>query len=120
MPNTKYLRGRRYEHKTIAYLKSVHPTLLWCCRSAGSKGVWDIIGVADRFVLLVQVKAYWPSLAERQAMWAEAKKIERPRDILPQCVIWERGKGTPMVYSITEDFVTYTEKGERTVGAGTA
>lgn len=116
MPNTKYLAGRRYEYKTIEYLKRTHPTMLWVTRAAGSKGVWDVIGVADRFVVLVQVKCYEPALAERQAMWAEAKKIARPTDIWPQCHVWTRGDAVPEVHTIDAEFAR--DKRERAMVAG--
>lgn len=55
-------KGRRYEHKTMAYLEAAG---YQCIRSAASGGVFDVVAVSATDVLLVQVKfGRWPGALE--------------------------------------------------------
>ena len=51
-------KGARSERKTMDYLEARG---YYCTKSAGSLGEWDIIGVSEDGVVLVQVKSNnWP------------------------------------------------------------
>lgn len=63
---TNYARGRRAEYRSAALLEALGYDVT---RSAGSKGLFDLIAVSSCDVLLVQVKrGRPPSPAEREAL----------------------------------------------------
>jgi len=69
--NSKYLRGRRAEYKVIKQLKADGYTTI---RSAGSKGLWDIVGYKFDIYrwLVIQVKVNKkPTLKEMKLLRKE-------------------------------------------------
>lgn len=65
--NTK-AKGNRNEYKTIRLLEAAGYA---CTRAAASLGVFDVVAVGARDVLLVQVKSNeWPRAAEMAALTA--------------------------------------------------
>jgi len=61
-----YTKGRRLEYKTMRVLEAAG---YYATRSAGSKGLWDVIGISSQETLLVQVKANdWPGSLEMEQM----------------------------------------------------
>ena len=57
-------KGARSERKTIEYLEAQG---FFCTKSAGSLGEWDIIGIGNQGVVLVQVKSnHWPRRDEME------------------------------------------------------
>lgn len=59
-------KGSRNERRTIEFLSSQGYR---CCKSGGSLGVWDVIGVSHFDVVLVQVKTgRWPGTREMEAI----------------------------------------------------
>lgn len=66
MSNSNYVRGREREYRSMNILRNAgyEPH-----RMAGSKGVWDVIGISGLGMVLVQVKYQRkPSRSERIAM----------------------------------------------------
>jgi len=75
--NSKYLRGRRAEYRVIKKLRADGYTTI---RSAGSKGLWDVIAykagdgltTEDELWIVIQVKANKkPTLKEMKALKKE-------------------------------------------------
>ena len=59
-------KGARNEHRSMAVLESAGYR---CTRSAASLGVFDVIGVGSRDVVLCQVKTRdWPGSVEMEAL----------------------------------------------------
>ena len=59
-------KGNRSEYKTIALLEAAGYS---CTRSGASLGVWDVIGIGSKDVVLVQVKSNrWPLEAEMETL----------------------------------------------------
>ena len=59
-------KGARSEKKSVEYLEARGYR---CTKSAGSLGEWDIIGIGDSDVVLVQVKSNnWPRPAEMERL----------------------------------------------------
>lgn len=57
-------KGSRNERRTMAYLKADGYS---CTRAAASLGVFDVIGVGETDVVLVQVKSNrWPGATETE------------------------------------------------------
>jgi len=70
MPNKNYVAGREREYRSMHLLREAgyEPH-----RAAGSKGVWDIIGIGPQGMVLIQVKYQKrPSAREYHAMVAYA------------------------------------------------
>ena len=66
MPMSAASKGARNERRSVDVLESAGYR---CTRSAASKGVFDIIGISSRDVLLVQVKTRdWPGSVEMEAL----------------------------------------------------
>jgi hypothetical protein len=59
-------KGNRNEHRSMAVLEAAGYR---CCRSAGSLGAWDIVGIGTTDVVLCQVKTRdWPGSIETETM----------------------------------------------------
>jgi Holliday junction resolvase len=59
-------KGRRNEHRSREILEAAGYEVT---RAAASKGVWDLIGLGEHDIVLVQVKTNaWPSALEWEAM----------------------------------------------------
>lgn len=59
-------KGPRQEFKTMRLLAASGYV---CCRSSGSLGCWDVIGVSGTDVVLVQVKSRdWPGAVEMELL----------------------------------------------------
>lgn len=75
-------KGTRAEHKSIALLESLGYRVT---RAAGSLGVWDLIGIGDLDIVLVQVKCNRPAgPAERKAM----QEFKAPHNALKLQHVW--------------------------------
>jgi len=80
-------KGSRLERRCIKYLESQG---YLCTRAAGSIGVWDIIAISAKQVLLIQVKANRkPGKAERQRMADFAIPLE---NVVKQLWVYVDGK----------------------------
>lgn len=88
---TNYERGRRYEYKSIRLLEA---SGYECTRSAGSKGVADVIAVGKDAVLFVQIKV------DCKPTPAEVEQFELFH-CPPNCVkafhLWRKGAREPIV-----------------------
>ena len=70
-----------------------------CTRSAGSRGVWDIIGVRKTDVVLVQVKSRrWPKSAELRKM----REFQCPRGVRRIIYRWRTGQVEPDIRAVSE------------------
>ncbi len=59
-------KGSRNERRTIALLQAQGYS---CTKSGGSLGVFDVIGIGERDIVLCQVKSNrWPTPAEIEAI----------------------------------------------------
>ena len=68
-----------------------------CTRSGASLGVFDIIGISARSVVLVQVKSgRWPSTAEMQAI----REVPAPRTARKLVHRWRSGVAEPDVREV--------------------
>jgi predicted RNA binding protein YcfA (HicA-like mRNA interferase family) len=54
---SRYRKGWRNEKRTIKLLEAAG---FECIRSAGSRGVFDVVGISSRAIVLVQVKSNNP------------------------------------------------------------
>ncbi len=64
-------------------------------RSAGSHGVWDVIGISDTGVVLVQVKVgVKPTPAERERM----RVAKCPPNAMRLLHYYTKGKHAPQIY----------------------
>lgn len=89
---TAYKRGYYYEDKIR---KELEGNGHYVIRSAGSKGLWDIVAISSEFIILIQSKKTGlPTPKERKAM-AEFK-------CPPNCIkqIWRfHGKGKKTIWT---------------------
>jgi Holliday junction resolvase len=59
-------KGTRNEHRSMALLEA---SGYICTRAGGSLGVWDIIGISSRDVVLLQCKTRdWPGSVEMETL----------------------------------------------------
>jgi Holliday junction resolvase len=76
-------KGNRNEHRSIELLETAGYS---CTRAAASLGIFDVIGVGPRDIVLVQVKSNdWPGSVEMESIRfvcppAAKKLIHRWRD----------------------------------------
>ena len=69
-----------------------------CTRSAGSRGVWDLIGIRRTDVVLVQVKTRrWPKSAELRRM----REFPCPKGVRRLIHRWRSGQEEPDVRAVT-------------------
>lgn len=83
---TNYKRGRQAEYKYVDKLKSEGYSAV---RTAGSHGVFDVIGVNEKEIILVQVKRckkLYPSLYEVDRL--KMKYLDVPSNVRKLCVVW--------------------------------
>lgn len=95
MGNSKYTSGRNKEYQTKQVLEKEGYIVL---RSAGSKGVFDIVAIGDTVVRLIQVKSTIKDVKFND-------EIERLRSInTPACCtkeLWVYYRGKPVqIYTI--------------------
>jgi Holliday junction resolvase len=87
-------QGTRAEKRSIAVLEADGYAVT---RSAGSRGVWDLIGVRRSDVVLVQVKTRrWPKSVELRRMRA----FECPKGVRRLIHRWRRGVAEPDVRAL--------------------
>lgn len=96
MGNAKYLRGRRFEYKVQDTLKK---SGFSTTRSASSKGLWDVTGVAADVTLLVQVK----STESKTGRWRDSnvaafEKLPVPPYTRKEVWVYRLGVGKPEIY----------------------
>ena len=59
-------KGNRNEHRSIALLEAARYA---CTRAAASLGIFDIVGIGPRDIVLVQVKSNdWPGSVEMESI----------------------------------------------------
>ena len=64
-----------------------------CTRSAASLGVWDIVGIGSRDVVLVQVKSNRkPRSEEMKTLWS----FDVPPGVRKILHVWVDGESNPM------------------------
>jgi hypothetical protein len=90
---THYERGRAREYRTMRLLRA---SGFECQRSAGSHGVWDVIGWNDVSVVFVQCKSEMPSLVEREQM----ERCPCPPNGVKLLHIWRKGLSLPEVVEV--------------------
>ena len=73
----RYAKGRRFEYRVKEWLEERG---FYVVRSAGSKGIADLVALKDNQTFLVQCKAYKPSVREinEYKMKRIRKKIRFP------------------------------------------
>lgn len=83
---SKYRKGWYYEDKIR---KELEEQGLYTIRSAGSKGLFDVVAISSHFIILIQSKRnVAPTVAERKAM----AEFKCPKNVIRQ--IWRfYGKG---------------------------
>jgi Holliday junction resolvase len=88
-------QGTRAEMRSIGVLEADGYV---CTRSAGSRGVWDIIGVRKTDVVLVQVKSRrWPKSAELRKM----REFQCPRGVRRLIHRWRTGQVEPDIRAVS-------------------
>lgn len=87
MPNRNYLSGRRCEHKVCTSMREAGAVVT---RSAGSKGLWDVVAVFPGVVWLIQVKrtksGYW-----KDANWRALCELELPEGVRAMAMVFQQG-----------------------------
>ena len=87
-------KGTRNEHRSMCLLAVSG----YCCtRAAGSLGAWDIIGISDMDVVLVQVKTRdWPGAAEMETL----SDFRTPAGVRKLIHRWRDGQHLPEVKEV--------------------
>ena len=87
-------QGARAEMRSIAVLEADGYV---CTRSAGSRGVWDLIGIRRTDVVLVQVKTRrWPKSVELRKM----REFQCPAGVRRLIHRWRSGQIEPDVKAV--------------------
>jgi|TARA_R110000744_G_scaffold139955_1_gene251110 Holliday junction resolvase len=87
-------KGARSERKTMDYLEARG---YYCTKSAGSLGEWDIIGVSEDGVVLVQVKSNnWPRPPEMERLYA----FPSPEGCTRYIHRWDDRKPEPQIMNL--------------------
>ncbi|NLW83934.1 MAG: hypothetical protein GXY41_05965 [Phycisphaerae bacterium] len=91
-------KGTRLEHKTIKMLKAAGYT---CTRSAGSKGIFDVIAINPLGLRCLQIKANrWPGPEERESLRDAARGM--PPNAFVEVWRWDDGARKPLIKSVDE------------------
>lgn len=91
-----YNKGRAREYRSMAILEAAGCDAF---RMAGSHGAWDVIGVSDMGVVLVQCKLnVWPTKDEIEAM----KQARCPTTGLKMLHYYTRGRHAPEVIMVND------------------
>ncbi len=94
MPNNNYINGRNREYRSVKLLEAAGYT---CIRSAGSHGVWDVVGFSPTSMILVQVKYETkPSPAEMEGMRA----CQVPSNAVKLVHLYKKGTHAPTVIAV--------------------
>ena len=64
MPNSKYIKGREKEYKIVKYLKNEGYDIAQ--RTAGSRGVFDVIGISLKNKKINFVQSKSDNISEKQ------------------------------------------------------
>ena len=87
-------KGNRNEHKSIKLLEAAGYN---CTRAAASLGVFDVIAIGAKDVILLQVKTRdWPGSVEMEAI----KSFAAPKFARKLVHRWRDGHATPDVREI--------------------
>ena len=87
-------KGARSEKKSVDYLEARG---YFCTKSAGSLGEWDIIGVGEHGVVLVQVKSNrWPPRTEMERLYA----FPSPEGCTKYVHRWDYRKSEPQILNL--------------------
>ncbi len=87
MTVNKYAKGRRIEYRAMEELTEAG---YYPIRSAGSKGIFDVIGISSTDFVLIQLKS------NRKASPNEVEKIKKfpvPQNCKKQIWVWVDRKG---------------------------
>ena len=91
MPNVNYVQGRSREYRTMKLLEAAGYE---CIRAAGSHGTWDVVGVNNSSIVLVQVKFnHMPTLAEIEKM----EEALAPDNAVKLIHLYKKGQHAPEV-----------------------
>jgi hypothetical protein len=89
---TNYRAGRDAEYRTIRLLEEQG---YHCTRAAGSKGLWDVIGIGSRDVVLAQVKR--AVRAPSASVVDSLAEVPLPANVRALLYYWPVGASTPIV-----------------------
>lgn len=92
-----YATGRRCEYKSIHLMESYG---FYCIRSAGSKGLWDLMAIHEDVVVLIQVKRDKRPSARYMQPLVEFVCPPYVKKILH---VWRTYESYPDVYVISDD-----------------
>ena len=96
--NPSAKKGVRNEHKAIKLLEA---SGYLCTRSAGSRGIFDLIAVNHYGIRFIQVKTNgWPGTVEREDM--ATAKINMPPNATVECWRWNDYARNPLIKTIEE------------------
>jgi hypothetical protein len=90
-----YTKGLKKEYQSRLLLEAAGYEVM---RSAGSRGLWDLVGISGTGIVLCQVKVGdWPGTLELEAM----RKFPVPENCVKIIHRWRRGQQTPDVRRIS-------------------
>jgi Holliday junction resolvase-like predicted endonuclease len=90
---SRYTSGRAKEYQAIAELKRRGASLV--VRSAGSKGLADLVAVFGAVVWLVQVKYVTGARSWQDANWRKLQALKRPASAMVYAMVYRRGRVKP-------------------------
>ena len=95
MPNkNNYAKGRNNEIRSRKWLEGRGYVVI---RAAGSKGMWDLVGISKSGMIVIQVKTNrWPSPAERLTMM----EFSCPRNCFRLIHRWDDRKRKPRIMEV--------------------
>ena len=91
----RYRAGRAKEYAAIRELKRRGASLV--VRSAGSKGLADLVAVFGAVVWLVQVKYVTGTRSWQDANWRKLKALTRPPEVWVYAMVYQRGQAQPRI-----------------------
>jgi len=89
----RYRAGRAKEYAAIRELKRRGASLV--VRSAGSKGLADLVAVFGAVVWLVQVKYVTGTRSWQDANWRKLQALKRPEEVWVYAIVYRRGRAKP-------------------------
>jgi Holliday junction resolvase-like predicted endonuclease len=93
-----YTSGRAKEYAAIRELKRRGASLV--VRSAGSKGLADLVAIFGAVVWLVQVKYVTGTRTWQDANWWKLQALKRdPVHVVVHAMVYRRGRAEPAIMS---------------------
>lgn len=97
MPNANYTAGRAREYRTVRLVEAAGYS---AHRTAGSHGVWDVIGIGPQGVLLIQCKLNAkPTAVEWEAM----REYPAPPNAVKLVHFYVTGTVAPLVLPVSKE-----------------